>query len=246
MPTDPRADVAARTWRKWRGGGLSSVATGAARNGRLLASFVHHRLMRRTFEFDGQTYPYFIHPYNTTWLNERSVEIPLACEFLARAGLGRGLEVGNVLRHYQKVGHEVIDKYEVSPGVRNLDVVDLPPTPTFDFIVAVSTLEHVGFEEEPHEPQKLLQAVATLRQVLRPDGLMFVTCPMGFNPTLDELIRSARTAPRRQGFLHRDKGSLTWRQLTSDQLPEEPVFDYGGLAGHTLWIAEFTSASQDG
>ena len=46
----------------------------------------------------------FDHPYNTTILNERAVEIPVVMAWLYRGDpLGDVLEVGNVLQHYGDV-----------------------------------------------------------------------------------------------------------------------------------------------
>ena len=35
-------------------------------------------LGRQNFTFRGREFPYFVHPYNQTWANERAVEIPVA------------------------------------------------------------------------------------------------------------------------------------------------------------------------
>src|SRR4051794_31163768 len=72
-----------------------------------------HRRGQPTFQLGGQTYSYFHHPYNVTWLNERRVEIPVIRALLARERDGRLLEVGNVLSHYDKsLVHPVVDRYE--------------------------------------------------------------------------------------------------------------------------------------
>lgn len=51
----------------------------------------------------GDSYDYFIHPYNMTWRNERAVEIAICKEFVAHQN-GRGMEFGNVLAHYGAAG----------------------------------------------------------------------------------------------------------------------------------------------
>jgi hypothetical protein len=57
----------------------------------------------------------------------------------------------------------VADKYEVSPGVINKDIVEFVPPQKYDLIVSISTLEHVGWNEQPREPTKLLRAIEHLR-----------------------------------------------------------------------------------
>ena len=42
------------------------------------------------------------------------------------------LEIGNVLSHYFKWDHDVVDKYEKVEGVINEDVVDFRPSKKYD------------------------------------------------------------------------------------------------------------------
>lgn len=190
---------------------------------------------RRSFTFDGRTYPLFSHRYNRTWTNERAVEIPLARAFLT----GRVLEVGNVLSHYGH-SHTVVDKYEQAPGVLNVDVLDYHPDERFDRIVAVSTMEHVGWDEEPREPGKAGAAITHLRSLLAPDGRLLVTVPLGHNPPLDEQIRSGVLDPEREGFL-RGIGR-EWSQLPRDEALVGYVCDRQCLEPRTLWVSTFTAA----
>src|ERR1017187_5364112 len=91
------------------------------------------------------------HEYNTTRLNERAVEIPIAQEWLDRqigvTPFSRILEVGNVFGHYYP-DHwkwDVIDLYEKARGVKNINVLDV--SESYDYIFSISTLEHVGDEK---------------------------------------------------------------------------------------------------
>ena len=103
-----------------------------------------------------------------------------------------------MLSHYMPVAHEVVDKYERAPGVRNVDVLDLPPEPAYDLIVSVSTLEHVGRDERPREPERAVQrARAPARGSCGPGGELFATVPVGYNP--DARRRARGRPPRRCG-----------------------------------------------
>jgi SAM-dependent methyltransferase len=176
---------------------------------------VSSRLFRRRFSFAGRKYPYFVHAYLTTWRTERSVEIPLALNALARHEGGRVLEIGNVLGHYDSGGHDVVDKYERSEGVLNVDVLDYRPSADYDLVLAVSTLEHVGFDEpellDPNKPQRALEHLATL---LAPGGELFITLPLGYNPYADEALATGRFRLDELGFLKRVSSS-TWRQVAA-------------------------------
>ena len=108
--------------------------------------------------------PYFSHRYNYTWLNERAVEVALALEVLREhAGAETSSRSATCWRHYVPVDHLVVDKYEVAPGVVNADVADLETDRRFDLVLAVSTLEHVGLDEDVQDPEKAARAIARLK-----------------------------------------------------------------------------------
>jgi len=220
---------------QYRDGGIAGVLrTGSSK----LAGYVAYQGQRGRqpeFVFDGDAYRYFAHPYNATWTNERSVEIPIARRFLSRRS-GTGLEVGNVLAHYGDVHHAVIDKYERSDAVLRVDVVDYRPPEALDYIVAVSTLEHVGWDETPRDRDKAVRALAHLRSLLASDGRLLVTCPVGHNPGLDEYIFSGDDRPLRDGFLRRRSIHDRFTQAERSVAERAPVGDERCLV---LWVAEF-------
>src|SRR5438445_4644081 len=121
----------------------------------------------RTFELAGTKHNYEIHPFILD--NERAVEIGLARSFL-RNRTGNTLEVGNVLSIYMSFPHDVVDKYERGPGVLNQDIVTYSSAKKYDTIVTLSTLEHVGWDEQPQDPTKLVAAIKQLKSLLQPGG----------------------------------------------------------------------------
>jgi hypothetical protein len=88
-------------------------------------------------------------------------------------------------------GHTIIDKYEAGPGVLNVDVIDYDPGQRFGFILSLSTLEHVGWDEQPREPDKAEAALARLGELVEPGGALLVTIPVGVHRRLER----AFTAP---------------------------------------------------
>lgn len=174
------------------------------------------RAFPRTFRFRSALYPCFFHGYNLTWSNERAVEIPIVRALLAEHRGRRILEVGNVLSHYLPVDHEVLDKFETGPSVTNEDVVTFRSPVPYDLIVSISTLEHVGWDEEPKDPEKILRAVANLTEQLAPGGRMLVTLPLGYNPDMDELL--ARDAiPFTQRYCLRRRGWCDWQEVSWEE-----------------------------
>jgi len=141
---------------------------------------------------NGSTIPGFDHPYNTTALNERAVELAMAQQFLAlrhnwEGRMGRVLEVGNVLSHYDlSPGGRIVDRFEVAPGVENIDVFDIEGT--YDTIISVSTIEHVGVDDGRDYPHAAMAAIYHLRSLLAPGGRFFCTFPTGWNAALDHAL----------------------------------------------------------
>jgi len=179
------------------------------------AAYWYYRLFKalRTFEFAGRRFRYLVHNYNRTWLNERAVEVPIIFHVIARWPGRRMLELGNVLSHYGSVAHDVLDKYEVGEHVINQDVVEYQPSARYDMIVSISTLEHVGWDEQPRDPQKVRAAVAALNRMLVPGGTAVITVPLGYHPHLNEMLRDGSLGFEEQRFLKRISADNRWREV---------------------------------
>jgi hypothetical protein len=194
------------------------AATGAkvavAATGQLTLPITRARRRDERFEFAGERLPYTMVRYNNSFLNERIVEVSVAKWFLARGTTGRMLEVGNVLAHYGITGHTVLDKYEVIPGIINDDIVGYVPDEPFDTVVAISTLEHVGWDEEPRHPDKVLAAVDAIRNCSR--GRVLVTIPIGYNQRLDEGLRSGEVKFPVEHWLVRLNRRNDWAESDKD------------------------------
>jgi hypothetical protein len=188
----------------------------------------------KTFRFDRQEYEYLYHPYNRTWKNERGVEIPIFRELLLRHQGKRILEVGNVLSHYFPVQHDVVDKYEVSPGVINQDIIEFVPQEKYDLIVSISTLEHVGWDEQPQDPPKLLRAIDHLRSAcLAPGGSLVASLPVGYNRYFDGLLNGGQSPFSAQHFLKRVSKRNYWVESDWAQVRDVP---YGRFVAHAICI----------
>ena len=204
-------------------------AVGRPLTGRPTAAFAH----------DGVALPYLRHAYNYTWLNERAVEVPLADAVLAEVGsAARVLEIGNVLAHYRTVTHTVVDKYEQGPGVDNVDVVDIALPGPFDLILAISTLEHVGFDEEIQDPDKPGRAIAHLTSLLAPGGRLWCTFPVGYNPALDEGLRAGRLGFTRLTALRRTGRDNGWEQVPVDDV-WGTAYDWLLYTAQAIVVAEY-------
>jgi SAM-dependent methyltransferase len=171
---------------------------------------------RGRFQLDGESYAYLFHRYKATWLTERAVEVPVVQRLVDREP-GRVLEVGNVLSHYRAQRHLVVDKYEQAPGIMNRDVLDLDDLGQFELVVAISTLEHVGWDEEPRRPQAALEAVSALRERVAPGGRLVLTHPVGYNPRLDDALSSGAVPLERTAALRRAGRRTRWEQVPTEE-----------------------------
>lgn len=225
------------------GGGLARklrprhVATVIANETRmLLSALIIPRLAigKKQFTLWGTSRSYFLHRYNTTWRNERAVEMSAVATFLEEHQGGSLLEFGNVLEHYNLRGPDVVvDLYEKGDRITNCDIVDFTSDQKFDLIVSISTLEHVGWDEWPQSSTKTKQAYDVLVSLLAPGGTMFITTPTGHNPYLDEMIRAGASQVRRQSFFVRT--GFEWHEQT-----EFVALPYGsrGPGAASMWVAE--------
>lgn len=171
------------------------------------------RIATRSFELAGRSYPYFVHPYNHTWENERAVELPVAIAFIRGTATSDVLEIGNVLSHYIDARHMVVDRYErcFYRRVTNEDFLTFKPDRRFKRIVALSTFEHIGWDESPRDPPKFLRAVKHLRSLLTEDGEALITVPIGYNTFVDECLTSGSLGAARTDYLSRYSKENEWR-----------------------------------
>jgi hypothetical protein len=184
---------------------------------RTFANYWRHRALRsrRSFTLAGESYPYYFGRYNTTWHNERAVEVPVTWEIVRNFEPERVLEVGNVLPHYFMTSHTVLDKDEADPRVVNADVTEFETDRRYDLIVSISTLEHVGFDySETVEERKILVAIDRLRSFLSPTGRLLVTLPIGYNPHLDKLLGDRELRFDRLLAMKRVSGDNRWAETS--------------------------------
>ena len=184
------------------------------------------RYRRQSFVFNGKAYRYFCHRFNHAFMNERTVEIPIASRLLNEFQGRRILEVGNVLRHYLDSAHLVVDKYERAPGVINIDICDYEPAERFDLVVSLSTFEHIGFDEGRYAQagpavkvtaSGALAAIEKTRKLLAPGGVFLLTFPLGYNPGLDAEVAADDLGMSEIFFLKRISQSNLWQQVEFEE-----------------------------
>jgi hypothetical protein len=203
---------------------VKAVLWKAKRALHLYAQYNCMKKMRlQQFRCEGLKYPYFIHRYNSTWMNERAVEIPIIHETIEAYKGKRILEIGNVMSHYGRTSHDIVDKYESGKGVMNCDILEFNPPGKYDLIVSISTFEHIGFDEGSRygndQPctgyeRNLLLAMNKVKSLLADKGLFVMSVPLGFNRFLDEQIQGDTLGLSKMVFLKRMTPDNQWQQVS--------------------------------
>lgn len=194
---------------------------------------------KRFFIFCGKRYEYARHAYNNTWRSERAIEIPIAFAEISRTGAKRILEVGNVLQNYYRCSHDILDKYEKAPRVINTDILDFMPDQKYDLIVSISTMEHVGWDEEKKQPEKVLQCLKNLiENCLTPRGRLLVTMPLGYNRYVDGYLRDGDYPFSDIFFMKRISAKNEWIQVPYEEV-RDTIYGHPFFFGNAIMVGLF-------
>jgi hypothetical protein len=179
----------------------------------ILARYYNLYKSTELFEFQGKEYHYFFHPYCTTWRNERTVAVPIIWYVIScQAQNKKILEIGNMLSYYFEISHDVLDKYEIIEGIINEDVISFNPGIKYDLIVSIMTLQTVGWDETPKDPNKVLIAINNLKNLLSPGGELVIVHTLGHNRIMDEMIENGVIQFREYHCMKRQSG-YKWREV---------------------------------
>lgn len=124
-------------------------------------------------------------------------------------------------------------------------MLDLDATPAYSTVVSVSTLEHVGLDEDEPDPDKPRRAIERHKAVLVPGGLLWVPVPVGYNAALDELLRDGPHGFTRLTAMRRDPVHNTWRPVCVEQV-RDAVYDRLLYTPLGLVVAEYRAPQPPG
>jgi len=176
------------------------------------------------FKFNNKTYKYFYHDYNFTWRSERAIEIPIILQEIIKNKNKRILEVGNVLGHYFDFKHHIVDKFEQGENIINEDIINYKNSEKYDLIVSISTMEHIGWdhikgwEGVSKDPNKILKAIENLKSLLKKDGKIIITFPIGWNPFLELLFIEGKLKFSKTYYFKRQTFDNKWEQVSWEQI----------------------------
>ena len=187
------------------------------------------------FQYQGKKLPYFRHKKSLTWINERAIEIPIIMDYIHNSSAKTILEVGAVLPHYYPaLQKEVIDKFEIGPGISNEDVVTFTPHKKYDLIVSISTLEHVGFDDDIKDPLGIIKALNNLKlNCLQKGGKMVITIPIGYNKDVDGHLFTNNLGFNEEYFFKKKNVFNTWKEISKE---EAKKIEYSGFHAKAIVV----------
>jgi len=183
-------------------------------------------------------------------LGERCIEIPIFLDILKSIGVKHGahvLEIGNVLKKYDtSLNHIVVDKYEKSKGVVNVDLLNYKHATKFDCIFSISTLEHIGFDMgEEKDPNKIEKVFQWVSENLAQCGDFYFSFPLGYNPYLEDFLRNKQSIGELKfswvNYFQRFNIGNEWLQIVcNEQTLREAKYNSPFPYGNILFIGAMT------
>ncbi len=169
------------------------------------------------FMFQNKRLPYFLHTKSLTWTNERAIEVPIAHSYISEDK--RILEVGAVLYHYYPdLKKDVLDKFEKGQGIINEDVIVYQPTLKYDLIISISTLEHVGYDDDVKDQEGTLKAIQNLKtNCLNKNGQMIITLPISYNKDVDKMLFAGKLEFDEEYYFKKTNLFNQWREITREE-----------------------------
>ena len=207
---------------------------------RMISPLAVKLIPKMYFDYNDHKLEYFHHPKNLVWTNERSIEIPIIMDYLKKSSAQNILEVGAVLPHYYpQLQHDVVDKFEKMVGVINEDVITFHPQNKYDLIVSISTLEHVGFEDDLRDSEGILKALNNLKEnCLAEKGRMVITLPLGYNKDVDWYLFNKRLGFSQEYYFKRKNVLNIWEKIKSE---EAKKIKFSGFSAQGIVIGIITS-----
>lgn len=186
---------------------------------------------------------YFIHhPLGTVYdssykTTERSVEIPLALDFITHALKGEDfLELGCVLPYYifTEPDHKIYDLADTHPDSEKKDIRFLSKKELSSNIVSISTVEHIS-QDEYGIPQNSISALDVVNNITNNSKKFFISFPLGSNKVLDDYFLNVDSPYAT--FITRSKTTLLdWEVCERESLTKEQTC-YGSFhAANTICV----------
>lgn len=202
----------------------------------IIPLYLYHKIYDRYFKYEGCRIKYFIRLARII-NSERIVEIPLTIKLIQKTKFDSCLEIGDTVSKYFTFPHDIIDKYERRHNIIQADAYSYNFPVKYDLIISISTIEHIGKDEDKVFPEKAVLTLKRLMQQLNTHGLLFVTVPINYNEELDTFIRS-NPSELNICFLARISFTNMWRQV-SKETAFQHTYNYSYFHANSIAIITY-------
>jgi hypothetical protein len=174
---------------------------------------------KQQFVLRGKKLKYITSQYNQSTYNERSVEVAVGLD--AVKNHQNILEIGAVLPHYRKPTWDVVDKFELGKGIQNVDIIDFKPKQKYDYIISLSTFEHIGYDDTVKDQKKAYEAVEHVKKhCLKKGGTFLMSLPIGYNPHIHPYLKKNLFNMDRIVYLKRVNWHNEWQEVANLDIDE--------------------------
>lgn len=163
--------------------------------------------------FNGKEYIYENGKYYNGVPCERDVEIPIILDLINSYRQEEILQVGNVV----PMECDILDKYEVGKGIINADIRTYKSNKLYECIFSITTLEHVGWDENPKEFNGIIESIHNILDLLVPNGKLIFSVPIGYNTDMDNLFIKKRVPITLLSCIKRISEDNIWVQCSIDE-----------------------------
>ncbi len=146
--------------------------------------------MKKTFEFFGKELPYRRQGLGTE--GERTIEVPIAVEFLRKFPLETIVEIGAIMPYHEPRLAElyaVVDPFDPWPGCVKEDGEKILVKKKN--ILCISTLEHLGHAEYGNTEIDEEKGCRAFDRIIEEAAHYLISVPLGEYPAFDAHIRDS-------------------------------------------------------
>ena len=179
--------------------------------------YINPTLVKRTLLIDNTEISYLrpLNFFNSLRIGERVVEIPIIQYLYMKEKPANVLEIGNVTSQWFHIPNlRIVDKYEIGENIINEDIDTFESNNKYDMIISISTIEHIGFDEEHKDPDKPFRVINKLVTLLKEHGTLIITVPLNYNPSMDLIIKNHIKLFSNAIFLRRISEFNNWMQVS--------------------------------
>ena len=134
-------------------------------------------------KINNTSFDYFKHNYNSTWTNERHIEVSLGIYFLNKFNFNC-IEIGAVMPHYDYISKLVIDPRDDYQNCYRINALD--HSYINENVLSISTIEHFKIDEFNRTDY---DSIICLYKIINEAKNYLITWPIGYNKILDNFTK---------------------------------------------------------